>query len=61
MFIFIPYRLLLTLQEPPYTIYTDKAEACRDYVWYSSENLNANTALQVHVVQVSCSHISSPS
>ena len=34
-------------QEPPFTIYTDKTKACHDYVWYSSENLNANTALQV--------------
>jgi len=34
-------------QEPPFTIYTDKTKACQDYVWYSSENLNANTALQV--------------
>ena len=34
-------------QEPPFTIYTDKTKACRDYVWYSSENLNGNTALQV--------------
>ena len=37
-------------QEPPFTIYTDKTKACRDYVWYSSENLNANTALQVRGV-----------
>ena len=33
--------------EPKYTVYTDQAKACRDYIWFSSENLNANTALQV--------------
>ena len=38
-------------QEPPFTIYTDKTKACHDYVWYSSENLNANTALQVRRTQ----------
>lgn len=35
--------------EPKYTIYTDQVKSCRDYIWYSSENLNANTVLEVSI------------
>lgn len=34
-------------REPEFTVYTDQAHTCRDYIWFSSENLNANTALEV--------------
>lgn len=34
-------------KEPPFTIYTDRVRACHDYVWYTGENLNANSALEV--------------
>ena len=35
------------LQEPEYTVYTDRVSTCSDYVWYTGENLNANSALHV--------------
>ncbi len=33
--------------EPAYTIFTDQARGVRDYVWYTGDNLNANSALHV--------------
>lgn len=33
--------------EPPYTIFTDQVKGVRDYVWYTGDNLNANSALHV--------------
>lgn len=38
---------MLLLQEPEFTVYTDRTKSCRDYVWYTGENLNANSALNV--------------
>ena len=35
--------------EPPYTVFTDQARGVRDYVWYTGDNLNANSALHVRV------------
>jgi CCR4-NOT transcription complex subunit 6 len=34
-------------KEPEYTVYTDRVSTCSDYVWYTGENLNANSALHV--------------
>lgn len=36
--------------EPPYTIFTDQARRVRDYVWYTGDNLNANSALHVRAL-----------
>lgn len=33
--------------EPQHTVFSDQKRACTDYVWFSGDNLNANTALQV--------------
>ena len=41
-------------QEPEYTLYTDRSKTCCDYIWFSSENLNANTALQVQSPRLQC-------
>lgn len=52
-------------QEPDYTVYTDRTRSCSDYVWYTGENLNANSALHVrylhpqlpvHTFPASCAH-----
>lgn len=33
-------------QEPANTVFSDQGKACRDYVWFTGDNLNANSALQ---------------
>ena len=40
-------NMAAALQEPEYTVYTDRVSTCSDYVWYTGENLNANSALHV--------------
>lgn len=40
---------VLLLQEPEFTVYTDRTKSCRDYVWYTGDNLNANSALNVSI------------
>ena len=41
------------LQEPDYTVFTDRVRSCEDYVWYTGDNLNANSALHVRCLAVS--------
>jgi hypothetical protein len=44
-------------------VYTDRVSTCSDYVWYTGENLNANSALHVgySVLHLCCAtHQSAP-
>lgn len=42
-------------------MYTDRVSTCSDYVWYTGENLNANSALHVGPLHLHLCYASHPS